>query len=71
MQAEFVLDGQHIELYKLLKVEGIAATGGEAKAMIAAGNVTVNNEVELRKRNKLRVGDVIEIEDTVITIVGG
>ncbi|MBX2869589.1 MAG: RNA-binding S4 domain-containing protein [Acidiferrobacterales bacterium] len=70
MRVEFVLEGEHIELYKLLKVEGIAATGGEAKGMIANGIVTVNDEVELRKRNKIRVGDVIKTEDTVINIIG-
>ncbi len=38
-------------------------SGGEAKSLIADGQVKVNGEVELRKRRQLRVGDVVGIED--------
>lgn len=46
-------------LFKILKFEGIASSGAEAKQMIAAGEVTVNGEVELRKRCQIGEGDVI------------
>ena len=49
-----------IELYKVLKFEGLASSGGEAKAFIADGQVKVNGAVELQKRKKLVDGDVIE-----------
>ena len=49
-----------VELYKLLKFESIASSGGEAKHVISEGYVTVNNEVETRKRKKMVSGDVIE-----------
>ena len=49
-----------VELYKILKFEGMASSGAEAKNVIAAGLVTVNGEVELRKRKKIVSGDVIE-----------
>ena len=49
-----------IELYKLLKLEGLASSGGEAKSVIADGLVFVNGEVETRKRKKIVAGDIIE-----------
>jgi ribosome-associated protein len=48
-----------VELYKILKFEGLAASGGEAKLAVAAGQVTVNGEVETRKRRKIVSGDTI------------
>ena len=56
------------ELYKILKFENIAASGGEAKHMIADGLVVVNGEVETRKRKKIVPGDVIELFDFVLNI---
>ena len=52
-----------VELYKILKFESVVASGGEAKALIAAGEVMVNGEVELRKRCKMKSGDVIAVFD--------
>jgi ribosome-associated protein len=57
-----------IELVKLLKVLQIAQTGGHAKMMIEDGLISVNGEVEYRKRKKLRVGDHIELEGNEILI---
>jgi ribosome-associated protein len=52
-----------VELYKLLKFEGLASSGGEAKIFIAEGLVTVNGEVETRKRKKIIAGDIIEFAE--------
>ena len=49
-----------VELYKILKFEGLVATGGEAKLLIGDGQVTVNGETETRRRRKMMSGDVIE-----------
>jgi len=49
-----------VELYKILKFEGIVASGGEAKTVIENGQVLVNGEVETRKRKKIVSGDTIE-----------
>ncbi|AUD78953.1 RNA-binding protein [Kangiella profundi] len=49
-----------VELYKILKFEGIVSSGGEAKAVIDDGQVLVNGEIEKRKRKKINSGDVIE-----------
>jgi len=49
-----------VELYKILKFEGLVTTGGEAKLLIGDGQVTVNGQIETRRRRKMLSGDVIE-----------
>ncbi len=49
-----------VELYKILKFEGMVASGGEAKNAIADGQVTVNGAIETQKRKKIVSGDIIE-----------
>ena len=51
-----------INLTQVLKLSGWAENGGQAKALIADGQVRVNGEVELRKRRQMAVGDVVQIE---------
>src|SRR5918993_599789 len=58
---EFQLSGEFIALDALLKTTGIATSGGEAKAMVAAGNVQVDGQLELRKRCKIRLGQVVNV----------
>lgn len=65
---EFKVEGDYIELIQLLKVLGIAQTGGHAKMIVEEGVVLRNGEVELRKRAKLIPGDLIEIEDISIQL---
>lgn len=57
-----------VELYKILKFEGMAESGGQAKAVIAAGQVVVNGVVELQKRKKILAGDKIEFNGDKIVI---
>lgn len=57
-----------VELYKILKFENIASSGGEAKFMITAGLVKVNGAVEIRKRKKIYPGDTIETGDVLIDV---
>jgi ribosome-associated protein len=52
-----------VELYKILKFEGLVENGGAAKAVIDNGQVLVNGEVETRKRKKIVTGDIIEFAD--------
>lgn len=58
-----------IELYKLLKLADIAASGGEAKYMISEGMVSVNNEPESRKRRKIVARDTVEYDGRRITVI--
>ena len=57
------LGDRPINLTQVLKLAGCAQSGGEAKAMISAGSVRVNDEVELRKRRQMKAGDVVVCED--------
>ncbi len=53
------INKEPVELYKILKFEGLTTTGGEAKLLIGDGQVTVNSEIETRRRRKMMSGDVI------------
>lgn len=57
-----------IELFKILKFEGMVPSGGEAKGVIADGQVLVNGEVETRKRKKIVAGDTIEFGGETIRL---
>jgi ribosome-associated protein len=65
---EVEITKEPVELYKILKFEGMVGTGGEAKIVIAGGQVLVNGEVETRKRKKIIAGDIIEFGDEKIQI---
>lgn len=54
--------GETIDLDQLLKLAGIAGTGGHAKFIIQEGMVQVNGESESRRRRTLRDHDVVEVE---------
>ncbi len=66
---EFRLKTDYIELVKLLKLLGIAETGGHAKIMVENGEVLRNGEQEFRKRAKLIAGDTIDVAGEAIKIV--
>ncbi|MDA8791632.1 RNA-binding S4 domain-containing protein [Bacteriovoracaceae bacterium] len=66
---EFKLkENEFIKLCDLLKKVSWCSTGGHAKLVIDEGQVKVNDEVELRKRYKLKLGDVVEFENQFIKI---
>ncbi|MBK7129759.1 MAG: RNA-binding S4 domain-containing protein [Crocinitomicaceae bacterium] len=62
-------DSPFIELVKLLKIEGIAGTGGEGKVQIEEGTVSVNGQEEFRIRRKLYAGDIVQTGPVEIEIV--
>ncbi len=64
----FKIKGEFIELIQLLKVLGIAETGGHAKIIVEDGLVKLNGVVEERKRAKLRVGDKVEVNGETIVM---
>ena len=57
-----------VELYRILKFEGMVASGGEAKFVIAEGHVTVNGVIETRKRKKIVSGDIVEFGNEKIRL---
>lgn len=58
-----------VELYKILKFEGLVPSGAEAKAAVAQGLVKVNGAVELQKRKKIVAGDLLEFGAEELRIV--
>jgi ribosome-associated protein len=54
-------------LDQFLKTCGVA-TGGQAKQLIQGGEVLVNQEVETRRRRKLRVGDEVQLFDDIFVV---
>ena len=64
----FPLTGEYIALCDLLKLVGIASSGGAAKVLIAEGQVRVDGQVELRKTCKIRQGQRVETEGTEIIL---
>ncbi|MDI6871669.1 MAG: RNA-binding S4 domain-containing protein [Bacillota bacterium] len=61
----------YIALDQFLKWADLAGTGGEAKALIAGGQVLVNGEVERRRGRKLYPGDVVEAVGRRFTVTAG
>ena len=55
-------------LGRALKAAGLVGTGGEAKVMIQAGEVSVNGDVETRRGRRLEEGDVVEVGDERLEI---
>jgi len=66
---EFQISTGYIELIRLLKAVKFAFSGAEAKMLVEEEMVTVNGEIELRKRAKLRRGDVVEVEGKSVKII--
>ena len=58
-----IINKEPVELFKILKFEGIVGSGGEAKMVISEGMVKLNGVVETQKRKKIVSGDVIEFMD--------
>ena len=66
---DVILKFEPVELYKILKFESMASSGGVAKLAIESGDVLVNGEVETRKRKKIVAGDVVEFNGEKIRLV--
>lgn len=57
---EFQIKGEYVELCNLLKLVGIAESGGRGKALVAEGAVKVDGQPESRKTAKIRAGQIVE-----------
>ena len=62
------INKEPIELYKILKFEGMVNSGGQAKSVIEDGLVSLNGKVETQKRKKIVSGDVISLWDETIQV---
>ncbi|WP_412027075.1 RNA-binding S4 domain-containing protein [Deinococcus yunweiensis] len=61
-------DQDTIDLQDFLKLTGLVQTGGEAKFRVQGGEVSLNGEVETRRRRKLRRGDLVEYAGQRLTV---
>lgn len=68
-ELEFSVRGAHIALDALLKATGLAGSGGQAKTLIAAGEVQVDGCIERRKTFKIRPGQVVRFGDARVRVV--
>lgn len=68
MSMKLELKSEFIELVKLLKLSGVAESGGQAKIMVEAGDVLVDGQVELRKRFKVRPGQTVVVGEQSVEI---
>lgn len=58
---DVTIDGDMIRLGQFLKLADLIDTGGEAKIRIAAGEVSVNGEVDVRRGRQLHRGDIVSL----------
>ena len=68
MQTTFKIEGEYIELVRLLKITGLCDTGGMAKIVTAEGRVRVDSQTERRKRCKIRRGQVVAFDGHLIEV---
>lgn len=60
-----------IRLGQLLKLAGVAGSGGEARSLLESGAVTVNGELETRRGRQLRDGDIVAVDADSVRVVSG
>jgi len=69
MQELLLGEHPHIDLCDLLKKAGFCGSGAEGKHIVASGVVKVDGQVELRKRAKIRSGQVVEFQGKQVKVV--
>ncbi len=62
------LKGEYVRLCDLLKLAGIADSGGRGKHSVAEGEVTVDGQPESRKTAKIRAGQIAECRGVEIVV---
>lgn len=67
---DFQLTGDYVELCNLLKLAGLADSGGQGKALVASGAVSVDGRPENRKTAKIRAGQRVECAGVCIRVSG-
>ena len=70
MPTEIAIRGEMIRLGQLLKLAGIADSGSEVKALLAAEPVLVNGEPETRRGRQLHPGDRVRAGEHDLRIAG-
>jgi ribosome-associated protein len=65
---KFKIKGEYIQLNQLLKVLDWCENGADANQLIDDGQVIVNGQIEVRKRNKIYPGMMVELEGNKVII---
>ena len=65
---EIQLKEEYVRLCDLLKLAGIAGSGGQGKHIVAQGEVTVDGKPESRKSAKIRAGQTVECRGVKILV---
>jgi ribosome-associated protein len=71
MSEEIAIRGETIRLGQLLKLAGVVASGSEARELLAAERVLVNDEPEDRRGRQLHPGDRIRLPGHDLLVTGG
>lgn len=66
---EVSIKGQSIKLGQFIKLASLVGTGGEAKELIAGGQVTVNGEVVTARGHSVNVGDEVCIGEACARVI--
>lgn len=71
MSVQVSVEGE-IRLDSFLKWARVASTGGQGKALVLAGLVKVNGEVETRRGRLLRDGDLVRYQgfEFIVRVTG-
>ena len=70
-RVEFRLRGEYVALCDLLKLAGVAGSGGEGKRLIASGAVVVDGRPESRKTAKIRANQTVRcLGREILTLAG-
>ena len=62
------INTEYIKLEQLLKWAGIMDSGADAKAAILEGNVKLNGIIEIQRGKKIRSGDIVELNGTILKV---
>lgn len=68
MTVEISIKEKFIKLDSALKLAGFVSTGGQAKLVINAGQVSVNGVPCTQRGKKLYLGDTAEFEGKVLKV---
>ena len=68
-QRQVKITTEFIKLDALLKFEGLAGTGGEAKERIQDGEVLVNGETCTMRGRKIRPRDTVLLDGVTLEVV--
>jgi ribosome-associated protein len=66
---DFELQDEYVELCHLLKLVGLADSGGRGKQMVAEGLIELDGQPESRKTAKIRAGQLVRCGDVTIRVL--